>query len=367
MRILFIPCGEGYGHTIRCIAVASEFLKQGHEVFFAAYGDSKKILKKYDFKVFKTNREIALTGKEGEFDIKQSALESKNILYLITKAALKEYKIIKKINPDIVISDSKYSALLAAKFAGKKSMIIINQNKVLFREKARIFSPIFSLILNKADALANTIIVPDLPKPDALCGPCINKQKNMYFIGPLLRFEAKKYKKKQEYVLSIIGGFGYRSRILKLLNKIAEKRLDLNFKLICGTHKIALKKLKNVEVIAFEKNMQELFAKASLIVSHAGHTTLLEGLAFGKPCIVIPDLNHPEQERNAKQFEKLGCGIALSHKNINEKILEKAIEKILKNKSYRKNAERFAEQAAKKDGRKSIIKIAEKLTASQKH
>jgi uncharacterized protein (TIGR00661 family) len=43
MRILFVVCGEGLGHSSRCIHLGHYLEQQGHSVSFLAYGKS------YDF------------------------------------------------------------------------------------------------------------------------------------------------------------------------------------------------------------------------------------------------------------------------------------------------------------------------------
>ncbi|WP_269848631.1 hypothetical protein [Methanosarcina horonobensis] len=46
MKILLFICGEGLGHTGRCLALGREFLAAGHEVNFGAYGYSKELVQK---------------------------------------------------------------------------------------------------------------------------------------------------------------------------------------------------------------------------------------------------------------------------------------------------------------------------------
>nr|WP_243685010.1 hypothetical protein [Methanosarcina barkeri] len=46
MKVLLFMCGEGLGHTSRCLALGKEFLTARHEVYFGAYGYSKKASRK---------------------------------------------------------------------------------------------------------------------------------------------------------------------------------------------------------------------------------------------------------------------------------------------------------------------------------
>jgi len=46
MKLLILICGEGLGHTSRCLALGKELISAGHETYFGAYGYSKKLIEK---------------------------------------------------------------------------------------------------------------------------------------------------------------------------------------------------------------------------------------------------------------------------------------------------------------------------------
>jgi UDP:flavonoid glycosyltransferase YjiC (YdhE family) len=43
MRFLILMCGEGLGHTGRCIAIGKELLAAGHKADFGAYGYKRNL------------------------------------------------------------------------------------------------------------------------------------------------------------------------------------------------------------------------------------------------------------------------------------------------------------------------------------
>jgi uncharacterized protein (TIGR00661 family) len=69
-------CGEGLGHTSRCLALGKEFLAAGHEVNFGAYKHSKKLVEKTGYLAYEIPSEIRLAGETGVFDIKKSIIET---------------------------------------------------------------------------------------------------------------------------------------------------------------------------------------------------------------------------------------------------------------------------------------------------
>ena len=68
MRILFVVCGEGLGHSSRCIHLGHYLEQHGHSVSFVAYGKS------YDFfhdhgciNVYRGRGRSVLKGRMGFF------------------------------------------------------------------------------------------------------------------------------------------------------------------------------------------------------------------------------------------------------------------------------------------------------------
>ncbi len=360
MKILISVCGEGFGHTTRCIAIG-ESLKNSYEIAYIAYGKSRDFIEKHGFKVFETFPEIKLKGKDGKFDITSSIFNKE---YSPKKAIKREINIIKEYNPDLVISDCKYSTIVAAKLLKKPVICISNQNYTKYKLKTDLIVYPTMKALNIINERCEKFIVPDFPLPYTICEYNLKIIKNMEFIGPLIRYDVDNVDDDGNYILSVIGGFEYRYKILEELGKIALNN-NLNVKLVCGSYEVA-KKLKNdlnitsyrdknVEIIPITTNMEKLIKNAELIVSHGGHSTIMEALSFGKPLIVIPDLDHPEQGNNAKKVHDLGCGIALSYKELYK--LEEVVFDIRNMKMYKRNALKMRELAKKYNGKKNIKKI----------
>ncbi|WP_456375383.1 MJ1255/VC2487 family glycosyltransferase [Methanocaldococcus sp.] len=364
MRILISVCGEGFGHTTRCLAIG-ESLKDSYEIAYIAYGKSKYFIEKYNFKVFETFPEIKLKGKDGKFDITSTIFNKE---YSPKKAIKREYEIIKEYNPDLIISDCKYSTVVAAKLLKKPIICISNQNYTKYKLKLKTDLIVYPTMkaLNMINRRCEKFIVPDFPPPYTVCEYNLKILKNMEFIGPLIRYDVEDGN--EDYILSVIGGFEYRYKILEELGKIALKN-DFNVKLVCGSYTVAKKlkndlnlpsyNYKNVEIIPMTTNMKDLIKNAELVISHGGHSTIMESLSFGKPLIVIPDLDHPEQCNNAKKVNELCCGISLSYKELCR--LEEAIFDIRNMKIYKRNALKMKELAKKYNGKKNIKKIIDEI------
>ena len=81
-----------------------------------------------------------------------------------------------------------------------------------------------------------------------------------------------------------------------------------------------------------------VFPRASLVITHAGHGTVMKALSHGLPLVCLP--MGRDQNDNAAKIEYHGCGIALKRNARPEKI-RKAVQRILSESSFRQSAKQF--------------------------
>lgn len=374
MKILVFICGEGLGHTSRCLALGKEFLAAGHEVSFGAYGYSRELVQKTGYSAYETSPEIKLAGEAGTFDLEKSIKETLN--NFSPSGFRKLLKLIEQLDPDVVLSDGYYSGILAARskkvpvyfighqfnmeeFFHKKGLFVGAAGKVV----KRFYNYIFSSV--------NGIIVPDYPLPYSVnrknftISSSINK--NIFFSGPLIRCryqEAVVKNFKHPNVLSTIGAFGYRAAIFRSVLEAAKLDPGIHYTLISGPgvapeqfHEIP----KNVEFTGFTDNPFPYYRGSDLVITAGGHGTIMESLAFGLPVLSFPDENHREQENNAAVLEEAGYGKRMSYLTPPQVILA-CIREVLEDENYIKKTRRMMELAEVLDGPASVRKfIEEKL------
>lgn len=117
----------------------------------------------------------------------------------------------------------------------------------------------------------------------------------------------------------------------------------------------------NVVVVANAPHSR-IFPHADVVVTHAGHGTIMRSLANGVPLVCLP--MGRDQGDNAAKVVYHGAGIRLNAKAKPETI-RKAVECVLRETSYRKNAERLKEHIlpdAKKD---TAVEAIESLVANR--
>ncbi|WP_440946091.1 UDP-N-acetylglucosamine--N-acetylmuramyl-(pentapeptide) pyrophosphoryl-undecaprenol N-acetylglucosamine transferase [Methanosarcina sp. T3] len=379
MKILLFICGEGLGHTSRCLALGKEFLAAGHEVNFGAYGYSKELVKKTGYSVWEIHPEIRLIGETGTFDIGKSIKESLNNL---SPAGFRQLlKLVEALKPDVVLSDGYYSGILAARSKNVPVYFIGHQFNMeeFFQKKGPLLRAAGTLVrrfYNYIFSSVDGIIVPDYPLPYS-----VNRRNftisrdlnaNIFFSGPLIRRRYREVEAKpcrHPNVLSTIGAFGYRAAIFRKVLEAAKLDPDIHYTFISGPG-IDPKKFPeipdNVEFTGFTDNPFPYYRGSDLVITAGGHGTIMESLAFGLPVLSFPDEKHTEQENNATVLEEEGYGKRMSYLTRQEVILT-CIREVLEEEQYRRKTRRLKELSEKLDGPAAVRKLLEEQLENRSH
>jgi len=121
------------------------------------------------------------------------------------------------------------------------------------------------------------------------------------------------------------------------------------------------------EVAAFTPEMPAWMARAHLVVSRAGASTLAELAAVGRPAILVPfpfAANH-HQEHNARFFAAAGAGEVILNKDFTGVVLAAKIREFLADPEKRKNMEAAARSLARPAAARDIVKGCLELVEGQ--
>lgn len=372
MKFLIFVCGEGLGHTGRCISLANDMISAGHDVTIGAYGYSKKLIEKSGLSVTEVPQELKLNGNNGSLDLKKSIMATASALSLGNIG--KVTSLVQEVDPHFVISDGYYLGILAAKRRGINRAMIVNQSSMeeFFKGKGpavalagsaiRMF---YTWIYNNIDI----IFVPDFKPPSTICGSNLSFPKGVEnkveFTGPVLR---KRFDEvvpmddvKRPHVLCSIGGFGYRLQIFRKILKAAEMDPNINYTLIGGPdldYGLLDNVPENVDIKKLIPDPFPYYRSSDLVICTGGHGTLTESLSFGLPVISFPDQSHNEQENNARLLEKNGYGFFFTYSATPEELLD-SIHQFIEDESFRSKTSELKDQAQALDGPVYIRKRVE--------
>jgi MGT family glycosyltransferase len=173
---------------------------------------------------------------------------------------------------------------------------------------------------------------------------------NVRYVGPQLddpdwAASAKWQRKGSEPLVLVATSSIYQDQV-DLLARIAAGLRQLPLRAVLTTGRAVdpaeIQAGANVEVLQTAPHARVL-REASVVVTHAGHGTVLKALAAGVPLVCIP--MGRDQKDNTVRVLRLGAGIRLSKKSTPTQIAA-AITEILERPQYLAAARRFAEVLA---------------------
>ncbi len=392
MKVYFSICGLGLGHAGRCIPIAKKLVENGAEVLFSSYTDAVEYIKQEGFPLAQSPPIGFRVKPDGSVDFRQTVANPGPFLASVTlmHQVEVEIKYIRAFKPDVVVSDSRVSPLLAAKMLKIPDVCILNQFQIIIPRRSRLLR-LAKLVDTGALALVGKIwtsgaahlMIPDFPPPYTLSAGNLRiprtYQKRVRLIGPILPVNPGELPSKEDLrkklgfkndlplILVLISGpaqeRAYITEILK--NIVIDFPEDYQIVMSLGSAGASteLFRKRNVAIYSWIPNRFEYLKACDLIISRAGHGTLTQGISYGKPMILIPTPNHTEQMNNAHRVKELGTAEVLEQKDVNRESLIELVEKMLKYESYKKKTEEVQRAISGLNGLKSavetIIQVAE--------
>ena len=393
MKLYIGPCGLGLGHITRCDAIAREFSLQGVDVLFSSYLDALSYLKRSGFTYFSAIPLSFRTREDGTIDPKMTMSQNGVTVGLwgFIRQLVGEIKQISAFEPDVVISDTRISTLIAAFIMRKPRILILNQYSVQMPRDtrkhrlldrpilfaAKIMWRYISAMLELAWGASDLIMVPDLEAPYTISRynlaipPGIRKKVRL--VGPLTpsHFNHKRARQsavgRRPLVFACVSGPATDRRYLvnQLTNMLAELPEDYELVLSCGdpNGSFEAKTVGRLTVHEWmtEQSYWKTFERADVIVSRAGHETIMKAISQGKPLVLIPPPNHTEQANNAKRAQEIGVAVVLDQASLDAGELAQAISTSLK--EHRQNAQNLSRILESQDGIRAVVEAVSQMVA----
>jgi UDP:flavonoid glycosyltransferase YjiC (YdhE family) len=272
----------------------------------------------------------------------------------------------KGFKPDVVLSDSRASSLIAAWLLKIPVVLMLNQFRVeIIRrpssKKLSLFDKIFFLIANLGWIFIRTgiqliwvrcrvILIPDMPAPYtisvgnlAIPKGYIDKVK---LIGPIIsesnRIQVDKNKLGFDLRAPLIYAAVSGPKIERqALNKaLMEPLLDLSKKYNVVMSRgqpnsdFAEEISERFQIYDWIEKQDEFIRGCDVVVSRAGHGIIMKSMVYGKPMILVPIPDHTEQYGNAKRAVSINLAELIYQSELNTKTLNEAVEKILNSPEF---------------------------------
>jgi len=323
-KILICPLDWGIGHATRDVPIIRELLKQGADVVIGADKRPLAFLKKE----FPNLSFIKFPGYEIQYPssgnmVLKMAASAPAILKKIKEENKFLDKLIDEIKPDAVISDNRFGLWT------KRVPSVFITHQVMIKGPA-LFEPVLYKINLSYISKYDECWIPDVEDGNSLTGDLSHKYplpENTFYIGPLSRF-ANNYDKNKQ----VLSDNNYKSDILVMLSGPEPQRTileDIILKQIKNSeYKCVILKGKTEEdkkeyaderIKVFShlesKELEKYLRNANLIITRAGHSTVMDLAALGKNAILIPTPGQTEQEYIARRFFEKGVFYSVSQQD----------------------------------------------------
>jgi UDP:flavonoid glycosyltransferase YjiC (YdhE family) len=367
MRVYVSACGIGNGHIARCDPLISHLMRSGCDVLVSTYLDGYAYSLRRGFRTLRALPMRYKTKPDGSIDFKGTATSSGFSLgvHRFLKQLVREMEYIKWYKPDVVISDSRASSLLAAKILGIPCALILNQFRIRIAKSPSDGAPSLSdraffiianlawtylgVLLSCVWELADRIFIPDFPPPFTISEGNLKLPRRalgkIEFVGPMVRREEggergrvfRDLGLRNDEPLIYLAVSGPREERLYLVERLKEilksdliKHSGYQFVMSCGDPLgRTFIRLNNSIILDWVEDQDDLIRASEVVLCRAGHGTIMKCLSLGRPMILVPTPNHTEQYGNAEKVERLGFGRILHQRDLSDVALLSAIRDLI--------------------------------------
>jgi UDP-N-acetylglucosamine--N-acetylmuramyl-(pentapeptide) pyrophosphoryl-undecaprenol N-acetylglucosamine transferase len=387
MKVQFAPAGIGLGHVGRCVPIAKGLLEKDAEtqILFSTYKDGVAYTKQEGFPLAEVPPIGFKVKPDGTVDFKQTVANPDLFFasFKLLRQVRAEIRVMQHFKPDVVVSDTRVSPLMAARMLEIPRLCILNQFQVIiprrkhFLRAAKLADVIGLAMIGKLWTTGIHVLIPDFPEPYTLATGNLripkSYQKRVKLIGPIIETRSKDLpsqkqlrkklsldEKKPVIFAPISGPVKEKAYLIGLLRRIFNDFPEsYQIVLSLGYPASPPDPLRNGNLLIYRwtPNRFEYLKACDLMIARAGHGTIAQSLCYGKPMLIIPTPNHTEQYNNAKKVKVMGVAEILDQQNLNKETLLKATEKLLNNEKHAKRSKEIMEEVAGFDGLETAVNI----------
>ena len=255
----------------------------------------------------------------------------------------RDKEIMRRVEPDIIITDYRYTVTLLPEFSAKRIFHVANvlgYPSLYKRVKGVYFPPLDS---------AN-ILVPGIRLIEQTDTDSKEECTKIHWCGHF-RWQGwqrlyKDLRPPEADVLLCFGSTGNGSEIVPWLLKTISR---LYYIVMLGDETEQKKDQENLYVANFGP-LESFLPESKVICCHGGHGTVMESILHHTPMLIFP--NNIEQLEIGRRVEELGLGILVDKpfKMLEEHELNAHIKQLMTDKNIKQNLKRYSEQLKQCNG-----------------
>jgi UDP:flavonoid glycosyltransferase YjiC (YdhE family) len=232
---------------------------------------------------------------------------------------------------------------------------------------------------------SQVILIPDLPAPYTisqgnlaiprrynskvkLVGPIVEAEfSNIHYSAQQLRRRLGVSTKKPVIYAAVSGPKIEREVLTRILVKAlghAARRYTVILSKGNPDGSTLRRKSKSMLIFDWILRQDDLIKASDIVVSRAGHGTIMKSIVYGKPMILVPIPDHTEQYANARRAEVLGIAKVIDQNKLSSRTLDSAISDLLSDENYRKEARRIQKSVSSMQAVKIACDLIEDLASA---
>jgi UDP-N-acetylglucosamine--N-acetylmuramyl-(pentapeptide) pyrophosphoryl-undecaprenol N-acetylglucosamine transferase len=365
-KIYFAVFGSGLGHATRVLDIAKRFGASDDRIRFSCSGQGLRYIREHEPRADSVEcppLDVEWT-EEGSFSSKGFVVHFPFMLRSFSRQVAFEAESIAKFDPSVTVSDSRLSAVLAAKSKSRPVITMLNQFKVTLPPRyrgdtvGRLYERIAGDVLGLMWSFSEQVLLTDLPPPYTIgeanvAGTDLSRiVKYVGFTSPGLEVSEERLQKAREVLgfdgrplifFQISGPDATKKRFIDIVLRSAGS-LSSRYKVVVsmgylGGSREPRRLVDGALLYDWCPIKDELFALSDVLVGRSGHRTIGQCIDAEKPAVLVPIHNHSEQLGNAEKFQSLGLGIAISPGDLQPERLTEAVDTCIRDPTYKKNLE----------------------------
>lgn len=362
MKVVIAAAGTA-GHINPGIAIANKIKEEqkNSEIIFigTTRGLENDLVPRADYKL-KTIDAYGLSKKISIDNLKK--------LYKTYKGIGQAKKILQEFKPDIVIGTGGYICGAVITSAHKLGIPTILHESNAFPGKA------VKMLTKKVDVILVSFKDAEERLKNAkkvVCtGTPIKIKKKTYTTDERRKILQEVGLDDNKPVVLVYGGSQGAQKINEALLEIIENKLNQVYQVIWATgpkqydvikgeledKNININMIKNMKIMPYIYNMEEIMNVSNLIVARSGAMTITEISDLEKASILIPlpNVSNDHQMYNAKVLENIGAAKIIENDALNGKLLNSSINEITMNKDKYIEMGKNASKISVKDTQEKI-------------
>jgi len=387
MKVYFGACGVGLGHVGRCVPVAKQLLKRGGEVLFSTYSDACRYVDHEGLPLVEAPPIYFAVKEDGGVDFRKTTAYPGifSILIFLDQVSA-EIKYMRGFRPDIVVSDSRASAIVAAKLLGVPVLTILNLYRATvprvrrFLNLSRIADGGIMTVVGRVWNAGEEILIPDFPHPYTLSeGNLVippSRKGRVRLIGPILPVKPidlpsketlrRRLRLREKPIIFVpVSGPAkekeyFTVRMLTILSKFPED-YEVIVSLANPNHICAPRREGNVTIYNWLPNRFEFLKTCDIVISRAGLGTITQSICYGKPSLIVPTPSHTEQQNNSRRAQELGVAKVLDQLRLDYDYVLSGVRELFE-EGYVERAEQLRRDVSKFDGMEMMLETIERYS-----